>query len=36
MGNKGLNNNNIKLVNYTIVGIDRKHDVSYTQPLPLG
>ena len=30
MGNKDLNNNNIKLVKYTIVCIDRKHErVSY-------
>jgi hypothetical protein len=26
MGNKDLNNNNIKLVKYTIVCIDRKHE----------
>ena len=26
MGNQGLNNNNIKLVKYTIVCIDRKHE----------
>ena len=26
MGNKDLNNNNIKLVKYTIVCVDRKHE----------
>jgi hypothetical protein len=25
-GNRGLNNNNIKLVNYTIICIDQKHE----------